>query len=238
MDSIMQKIAEKESPTTQRELRKSEKKAAIEKASKKIFLEKGYAASSVDEIAALANVTKRTLYSYYPSKLALFIHLVDDNLQRLTMELAKAATHEGPTEERLMALLQALFGFTRKNEKFMWLYWMLDSGEADGVLPKELIEHVQWWTEAMFQVAVKVVTSGQEEGHLRDWDPRLVAHLISAVNKGIVVQSNKERRFEIDDINSSRLQDLFAQILNGGIFTDGRGTKPAAKSSKARSGTR
>jgi len=221
MESMIQPLPQKETPTTQRELRKSEKKAAIEKASKKIFLEKGYAATSMDEIAAQASVTKRTLYSYYPSKLALFIHLMDEYLQRLTKQLTKAAANEGTMQERLAALLRALFDFTRKNEKFMLLYWMSDSGEADGVLPKELIEHVRWWTEAMFQVAVRVVKSGQEEGQLRDWDPRLVAHLISAVNKGIVLQSNKERRFEIDDIKAVRLQELFAQILNSGIFTEG-----------------
>ncbi len=230
MESIMQKIAEKEPPATQRELRKNERKAAIEKASTKIFLEKGFSAASVDEIAALAQVTKRTLYSYYPSKLALFIHLVDDHLQRLTKELAKAAGKKGTIEERLMALLRALFDFTRKNEKFMWLYWMLDSGEADGVLPKELVEHVQWWTEAMFRVAVQVVKEGQEEGRLRDFDPRLVAHLISAVNKGIVIQASKERRFEIDDISSAKLQELFRQLIMGGIFVSAGDAKPAMNS--------
>ncbi len=220
-------------PMSQRELRKNEKKASIEKASKKIFLEKGYAAASVDEIAHLAGVTKRTLYSYYPSKLALFVHVFDEYLQRLTAAISKAASGPGSVPERLLAVLNALFEFTRKNEKFMWLYWMLDSGEADGHLPEELLQHVQRWTATMMQSSLELVVAGQDEAYLRDLDPKLIVHLMSAVNKGIIVHAHKERRFEIENIDARQLQAAFTQLLDGGLFQEERPTGRTAKSSGA-----
>lgn len=205
-------------PQSQRERRKNANKAAIEKASKSIFLEKGYAAASVDEIARLAGVTKRTLYSYYPSKLALFVHVFDEYLRKLTRRLDRAAATEGTIPERLVAVLYALFDFSRKNQKFMLLYWMLDSREAGGHIPEELVEHVQKWTNDMMRSSMELVLAGQEEGYLRDIDPKLLVHLMSAVNKGIIVHAHKERRFELADIDARDLQRTFAELLREGLF--------------------
>ncbi len=237
MKAAHKELTKRAAPTSQRELRKNEKKAAIEKSSKKIFLEKGYSAASVDEIARLSGVTKRTLYSYYPSKLALFVHVFDEYLQRLTAEITRTASAEGTVPERLVAVLTALFDFTRKNEKFMLLYWMLDSSEADGHIPEELIEHVQQWTDAMMQSSLELVLAGQEEEYLRDLDPRLIVHLMSAVNKGIIVHAHKEKRFEIADIDARALQDTFAQLLDGGLFQEGRTPPAAGKSSGSKKGS-
>jgi AcrR family transcriptional regulator len=224
----------RKNPPERRELRKNENKAAIEKASKEIFLEKGYASASVDEIARVAGVTKRTLYSYYPSKLALFVHVFDDYLQELATRVSAAAGGDAPVRERLISTLNALFEFTRENEKFMWLYWMLDSGEADGILPKELLDHVKAWTEGMFQATIGMVKAGQEEGFIRDLDPKLLAHLMSALNKGIIVHTNKERRFEIEDIDAKSLQALSIELLNGGVFDESKSTEKGGKSPKAK----
>ena len=131
--------------------------------------------------------------------------------------------------ERLVASLNALFDFTRENERFMLLYWMLDSGEADGVLPKELLDHVKAWTEEMFRATVEMVKEGQEEGIIKGLDARLLAHLMSALNKGIIVHTNKERRFEIEDIDAESLQALTIELLNGGVFEEGGKTGKAKK---------
>ena len=234
MPQKVRELPERENPPVRRELRKNERKAAIEKASKEIFLEKGYASASVDEIARIAGVTKRTLYSYYPSKLALFVHVFDEYLQELAARVTEAADGDAPIRERLIKTLNALFDFTRENEKFMWLYWMLDSGEANGILPKELLDHVKAWTDGMFHTTIEMVMAGQEEGVIRDLDPKLLAHLMSALNKGIIVHTNKERRFEIEDIDAGSLQVLSIELLNGGIFKDSKSTGKGGKSPKAK----
>jgi TetR/AcrR family fatty acid metabolism transcriptional regulator len=203
-----------------REQRKNEKKMAIEKASEKIFLKKGYSAASMDEIASLAGVTKRTLYSYYPSKLSLFVHVFDAYLQELSEELKEAAGEDLPVDEVLVNLAEVLFAFSKKNEKFMRLYWMLDSPETDGIISQELVEHVRRWTEMMMDEVLRIVEKGQAEGVIGKYDPRLLVHLFSAVNKGILIHSNKEKKFEIADIEPESLQGLFIRILGDGLFSE------------------
>ncbi|HQT65015.1 MAG TPA: TetR/AcrR family transcriptional regulator [Acidocella sp.] len=51
-----------------------------------MFVRDGYEGASMSQIAAAANVSKGTLYNYFPSKEALFAAFVRDNCRRLVRE--------------------------------------------------------------------------------------------------------------------------------------------------------
>jgi len=53
-------------------------RAAVVDAARTLFLRKGYAGTTMEEIAALAGLTKRTVYNNYAGKDALFIQIVVD----------------------------------------------------------------------------------------------------------------------------------------------------------------
>ena len=53
-------------------------RAAVVEAARTLFLEKGYAGTTMEEIAALAGLTKRTVYNNYVDKDALFTRVVAD----------------------------------------------------------------------------------------------------------------------------------------------------------------
>jgi TetR/AcrR family transcriptional regulator, mexJK operon transcriptional repressor len=56
--------------------RSAQKRRAILDAATEVFLQKGYLASNMDEIAALAAVSKQTVYKNFPSKETLFVEIV------------------------------------------------------------------------------------------------------------------------------------------------------------------
>jgi TetR/AcrR family transcriptional repressor of mexJK operon len=53
-------------------------RAAVVEAARTLFLRQGYAGTTMEEIAALAGLTKRTLYNNYADKNALFTQIVAD----------------------------------------------------------------------------------------------------------------------------------------------------------------
>ena len=59
------------------EPRSSRKRQAILQAAATVFLRKGYVGSSMDEIAALATVSKQTVYKHFADKETLFSELVE-----------------------------------------------------------------------------------------------------------------------------------------------------------------
>ena len=53
-------------------------RAAVVESARTLFLQQGYAGTTMEEIAALAGVTKRTMYNNFADKEALFLQIVED----------------------------------------------------------------------------------------------------------------------------------------------------------------
>ena len=57
--------------------------------SKELFENYGYKKVSMDEIAKKANVTKKTIYSYFKDKDELFKYFIDNELKEIKEKLEK-----------------------------------------------------------------------------------------------------------------------------------------------------
>jgi TetR/AcrR family transcriptional repressor of mexJK operon len=62
--------------------RSAQKRRAILDAATEVFLQKGYLATNMDEIAALAAVSKQTVYKNFPGKETLFVEIVSSVTNR------------------------------------------------------------------------------------------------------------------------------------------------------------
>ncbi len=197
---------------------KKMKQLVIIQAAKELFLEYGYATITVDQIADRAGVTKKTLYGHFPSKLALFVHVFDDYLQQLHDEMSKILTQHLTMDILLRELTATLFEFTRRNERFMRLFWSLSTDEFDGVIPDELVNRIKMWNRAMIDDVVRANEEPQNKGLLRGCDPELLFHLMSAINKGIFLHTNKSYRFNIASLDPEELYRLMVDIMERGLF--------------------
>lgn len=71
-----------------------------------LFVEKGFAATRIEQVAALAGVSKGTLYLYYPSKEELLKAVIAHHLSaRIAEGAERAASFPGPASALLRGLL-------------------------------------------------------------------------------------------------------------------------------------
>ena len=92
---------------------------AIREAAAALFLERGYQATSMDEIAARAGVSKQTIYTHFPNKEVLFEDLVLGNAGRVEAflgELLATYEHAGDLESGLRAVARTYLGFVIRPE--------------------------------------------------------------------------------------------------------------------------
>ena len=91
-----------------RQRRKDARPQELLAAALELFVEKGFAATRSEEVAARAGVAKGTLYRYYPSKDELFKAMVRENLSvHIAESTALAAQYEGPIAGLLSQMMQA-----------------------------------------------------------------------------------------------------------------------------------
>lgn len=85
-----------------RERRKEARPGELLDAALELFVEKGFAATRVEEVAARAGVSKGTLFLYFPSKEELFKAVVRENISgRFSEWNAEFAAFEGSTSDML-----------------------------------------------------------------------------------------------------------------------------------------
>ena len=94
------------SPSKPRRRRKEARSSELTAAALALFVEKGFAATRLDDVAARAGVSKGTLYLYFDSKEALFKAVVEESIiPTLSAAEEQVAAYQGPITELLRELL-------------------------------------------------------------------------------------------------------------------------------------
>jgi AcrR family transcriptional regulator len=153
--------------------RKDARPEEILEAALDVFVERGYAAARLDEVATRAGVTKGTIYLYFPGKEALFKAVVRrilvTNIERA--EAADAA-HTGSAADALRQLLLA-----------MW--HLVGETKLSGV-PKLIVAEAAnfpelarfYWVEVAsraLRLVASIIGRGVARGEFRPVDPRFTA---------------------------------------------------------------
>jgi len=92
-------------------LEPSERREKIEQAAAELFAARGYEASSLDQIAQAAQVTKRVIYDHFTSKRELHNSLLRKRSEQLLAFVAAAVDGQGTAAERMLAGVEAFFAF-------------------------------------------------------------------------------------------------------------------------------
>ncbi len=178
-----------------------------------LIAKNGYNKVSMDEIAARSGITKRTLYKYFPSKYALLLHIFEHYLKAIYDMSTLRASRMLPAEQFVQEMLRELFHFSTKNFTFMKLFWMLDSSEAEGDAFPALKEHIRLWNSNILQVSAGALRRAGMTGWFANFTPEEVVEMTSALNKGMMIQLNKDRQLNLNSVKSERFVHLFMGLL-------------------------
>jgi len=169
-----------DAPLGRRERRKLEVRARIYGAARELFAKQGFDATTVDEIAAAADVAPATFFNHFPSKqvlLGLMATEVVDALHSLTGHLESDAG----SVERLSAFVASAADAIAANRgaaRDVLLEFMRSDATPDGPQP---------YLERIHQPFVALIQAGQREGAMRnDYDAGFLAQMaVGMLNSAI-----------------------------------------------------
>ena len=187
-----------------REIKKKKTRRAIMDAAIKLFSEKGFENTSVDELAKTAGVGKSTIYGYFHTKNEIFLAFCEDEIDFAFKELAQKRDADAPLKEQLLTLFMGQFRYVTKNYDFGRIL------SREMVFPKELtIEKSNDLSERYLSALGEILTRAISRKELRDDLELLYALYV------IVLSAWYERRFQNEQEIEQALQKLLTQAMEG-----------------------
>ncbi len=129
----------------------------------KLFANRGYAGTAVQDITEEAKVTKPTLYYYFENKEGLFQALVDQAMDERLRLMRQAAPPEKPTVDQLIGIIATLTDFARRQPDLLRLTFAV-AFAADGEYPTGFKKHAKM--RASFEFISAIIQNGLDCGVL------------------------------------------------------------------------
>lgn len=190
---------------------KVERRSDLLGAARDVFVERGFAAATVDDIVAKAGVARGTFYLYYPDKRAVFEALVDDFLMRLTTAVKSIDLSDGSPAPvvQLRANIERIVSLSLAEPAIVKLALF----DATGLDP-ELDEKIHGYVGAVRQLMGESLAVGQALGMVRDGDRRVMIAVGVGALKEVLVDAV---RGEIEP-DASAITDEIMRFLAVGLL--------------------
>ena len=155
------------------------KREAIIQAAIAEFRANGFEITSMDKIAATADVSKRTVYNHFPSKEELFAEILNQLWTRISAEPAVIYNREQPMREQLRQMLQAKVQMMA-DENFLTLARVAIAATIHS--PERAQNMVERMGEREEGLTVWI-RAAQADGRLKPVDPEFAAHQVQGLLK-------------------------------------------------------
>jgi len=154
------------------------------------FASHGFAATTMEEIASSAGVTKPLLYQHFASKRALYLELVEDVTTRLIAALRAAATASPTRRGQVEAGFEAYFRFTVENPSAVRMLFDAPHDEELASGLRSFEDAIAGFLVPFFPVEIDeahrrtlaAAVVGMTEGVTRDWLRRRPADRLRAAS--------------------------------------------------------
>lgn len=160
-------------PARGREEQRALKREAVLRTAAQLFNEKGYAASTLDEVAERLGVSKPTVYYYVDSKDAILLECVRTGLEMLQRAIREVDARGGRAIDKLMAAMRAYVDIVTQD------FGMLVIRVGEESLPPESRQKVRRMKAGLDLEFRELIRQGIAEGSIAPCDPKIAAFTVA-----------------------------------------------------------
>ena len=182
-------------------------KRKIFETSMKLFAEKGYDATSIEEITATVGVAKGTLYYHFSSKEEIFNFLVEEGVKLLKNSITIKTAKLDSSIDKIRAIVLIELKVLVKYEDFMSivLSQIWGTGGRSQICKKYIFEYIS--------MIENIVKEGIEKGELANGDPNVIASgIFGMACSSLIYKMRIDKQIEIEklyrEIDSTYIKKL------------------------------
>lgn len=188
----------------------AERRSQILRAARAVFIDKGFIAARVEDVAKRAGLSKGAVYFYFSSKRDLFLALVQEEHENTYSFLDRAEEDHRAAAVKLVDLgQQYLDYFAGLKSPPRFFLMMCEQGIRDD----EIREEVQAVHQRFVDAATRILAQGMKEGTFREADPHGVAMILKAIIDGLAGQAAIGIRPDRDKLVNDGLSTLLHGLL-------------------------
>lgn len=170
-------------------------KRKIFETSMKLFAEKGYDATSIEEITATVGVAKGTLYYHFSSKEEIFKFLVEEGVKLLKNSIAIKTDKLTNSIDKIKAIILIELKVLVKYESFMTIILsdIWGTGPRSKMCRSYVFEYIQMIQE--------IVEEGIKKGEILEADPNVIASgIFGFVCSSLIYKLRRDNNMEIMEL--------------------------------------
>ena len=169
------------------------KSSLILDAARKVFAEKGFHETRLDDIAAQAGFSKAALYNYYSDKESLFLSLANRDFDHLFEAIQNNLDPKAKFLDNLQRILNTVFTFFGEHFAFLLATtnFRQPENETAGKIrechEKLFCQFKKKYSQA-FDVFVEVLKEGKRRGEIQyDLDEKIISQYLVSLLRGIFI---------------------------------------------------
>jgi AcrR family transcriptional regulator len=190
----------------QRAAERNRKRDAVILAAARAFKERGYHRTSLDDIAALLNVTKPTIYHYVDNKEQILFECFRTGLDRIRAAFGEARAPGLSARERLEVVVRRYAEAV--TSEFGWC--MVRAEDLD--LSPSMSGQIKALKSEIDQGIRRLLREGREDGSIRETDPKMTAFALAGALNWIAHWYRSDASLKPDEI-ADRFVSLFVEGL-------------------------
>jgi AcrR family transcriptional regulator len=183
-------------------------KEGIIEAAAKIFSEKGFHATSMQDIADAVNLQKASLYHHFSSKQEILVDILDHALDLINNQLEIVLSQSLSTDEKLRQAMVVYFQTIAENKNLAAVL-LLELRSLD----PELKARQAVRREKFERLWRDLIIEGKQQGIFNDVDPSLTGRAILGVMNWTVTWYRSDGTHTAGEI-----ADVFADLLLSGLL--------------------
>ena len=191
-----------------------QKESAIFQAAIDLFAQKGFERTTMEEIAAVANVSKGTLFYRYTSKEELFVKIVRHALDRFFSTGKAAIAPIAKARDKLALILSLQIQLAFQNPNLAKLLFR----EVWGIVDRYPLLRQQF--DEYLQYLRVIIDEGIASGELRELDSEMLAVAIFGMTASATMQALLLPEIDQAKQMAEELQRVILQGIEGGKQND------------------
>ena len=187
-------------------------------AAKRVFSEKGYSKSTMEDIAREAELSPGTLYLYFKNKDELYASLSLRILQYLNIRLEDVKKEKDiKPRQKIVAIKEALFDVYQFDPMILINMFHLQSSETLKNLSSPLLENITELSRNSLTILAEIFKDETGQDNFASHHPTAIADIVWSLFTGVVLWEESKRMIDNDKDFLEQTLDVAFEIFSRGI---------------------